>query len=188
MIMPLVDTLSRVGSLKETMLMMMIFLQVRIFKISMKIFKALSRMMKNFPQVRILNAMKMIMSMVDTMLMMIFLQMRILKVLMMMMKFFLLVRILMELIVLRVMMIFLQVNIFMEDPMTLVRMVIIFVLSLIFLLSMNMTMDLGIKIMFSIIQLQQIKGDQHSLIQSPDNVLLDFVLVMRKFLLGRMIK
>jgi hypothetical protein len=41
----------------------------------MKIFKALSRMVKIFTQVGIFKAMKMIMSMVDTMLMMIFLQM-----------------------------------------------------------------------------------------------------------------
>ena len=89
-------------------------------------------MVKIFTRVGILKAMKMIMSMVDTMLMMIFRQMSIFKVPMMMMEKFLQVRILMELIVLRVMMIFLQVNIFMEDPMTLVSMVIIFLVSLIF--------------------------------------------------------
>jgi hypothetical protein len=78
-----------------------------------------------------------------------------------MMKTLLLEKSLIALIVLRVMMIFLQVNIFMEDPMTLVRMVIIFLVSLILLLStrlsMKMMMDLGMKIMFSIIQLKQIK-------------------------------
>jgi hypothetical protein len=41
----------------------------------MKVFKELSKMVKIFTQVGILKAMKMIMSMVDTMLMMIFLQM-----------------------------------------------------------------------------------------------------------------
>ena len=54
---------------------MLIFLQVRIFKILMKVFKAPSKMVKVFTQVGILKAMKMIMSIVDTMLMMIFLQM-----------------------------------------------------------------------------------------------------------------
>jgi hypothetical protein len=65
MIIKLVDTLSRVRNLKAVMLMMMIFLQVEIFKIMMKIFKALSRMMNNFPQVGFLKVVKMIMSMVD---------------------------------------------------------------------------------------------------------------------------
>ena len=54
---------------------MLIFLQVRIFKILMKVFKALSKMVEIFTQVGILKAMKMIMSIVDTMFMMIFLQM-----------------------------------------------------------------------------------------------------------------
>ena len=53
---------------------MLIFLQVRIFKILMKVFKALSKM-EIFTQVGILKAMKMIMSIVDTILVMIFLQM-----------------------------------------------------------------------------------------------------------------
>jgi hypothetical protein len=85
MIMPMVDTLSRVGNLQTTMLMIMIFLKVRIFKVLMKIFvqvrifkvsmkiflqvkifKALSRVMKNFPKAGILKAVKMIMPMVDT--------------------------------------------------------------------------------------------------------------------------
>jgi hypothetical protein len=62
------------------MLMMLIFFQVRIFKILMRIFKALRRMVKKFTQVGILKEVKMIMSMVDTMLMMIFLPLRIFKV------------------------------------------------------------------------------------------------------------
>jgi hypothetical protein len=66
MIMPMVDTLSRVGNLKASMLMMVIFLQARIFKALTNIFKALRRRMKNFPQVGILKAVKMIMPMVDT--------------------------------------------------------------------------------------------------------------------------
>jgi hypothetical protein len=48
------------------MIGMKIFLQVRSFKVSMKISKALMNMMENFPQVEILKAMKMIMTMVDT--------------------------------------------------------------------------------------------------------------------------
>jgi hypothetical protein len=56
-------------------MLMLIFLHIRIFKILMKIFKALSRMVKIFTQVGIMKEMKMIMSMVDTMLMMSFLQM-----------------------------------------------------------------------------------------------------------------
>jgi hypothetical protein len=56
-------------------MLMLIFLKVRIFKILMKISKALRRMVKILNQVGILKAMKMIMSMVDTLLMMIFLQM-----------------------------------------------------------------------------------------------------------------
>ena len=71
MIMTMVDTLSRVGNLKATMLVMMIFLQLKIFKVPMKIFlkvrisKAQMRMMKNFPQVGILKVVMMIMVMVD---------------------------------------------------------------------------------------------------------------------------
>jgi hypothetical protein len=59
MIMTMVDTLSRVGNLKTTMLVMMNFLQVSILKVPMKIFlqvrisKAQMRMMKNPPQVGI---------------------------------------------------------------------------------------------------------------------------------------
>jgi hypothetical protein len=74
MIIPMVDTLSQVGNLKETMLKM-IFLQVSIFKVLMmmmmeiflqvRILKALMRMTNSFPQVGILKVVKMIMSMVD---------------------------------------------------------------------------------------------------------------------------
>jgi len=56
-------------------MLMLIFLQVTVFKILMKFFKALSKMVKIFSRVGILKAMKMIMTIVDTMLMMIFLQM-----------------------------------------------------------------------------------------------------------------
>ena len=70
----------------------------------------------------------------------------------MMRKTFLQVNNLMAFIMFNMMMIFLQVKTFMEDPMTLVRMVIIFLLSLIFLLVMRlatkMMMGLGMNIMF----------------------------------------
>jgi hypothetical protein len=85
------------------------------------------RMMNNFPQVRILKVVKMIMSMVDNFFqvgnlkalmvkMMFFLQVEILEAKMMvllMMKTFLLENSLVTFIVLRVIMIFIQVNIFM---------------------------------------------------------------------------
>ena len=75
------------------MIRMIIFLQVRIFKVPINISKAPMNMMKNFPQVEILKVVKMIMAIVDTLsrvgnlkaimlVMMIFLQVRILKVLM----------------------------------------------------------------------------------------------------------
>jgi hypothetical protein len=102
MIMAMVNTLSRVGNLKNTMLAMMIFLQVSIFKVPIKmmniflhvrIFKGLTRMMKNLPQVGIFKVVKIIIPFVDilsrvgnlnaTMLMMmIFLQVRIFMILM----------------------------------------------------------------------------------------------------------
>jgi hypothetical protein len=56
-------------------MLMLIFFQARIFKILMKVFKALSNMVNNFTEVGILKSMKIIMSIIDTMLMMIFLQM-----------------------------------------------------------------------------------------------------------------
>ena len=55
-------------------MLMLIFLQVRIFMIVMKVFKELSKMVEIFTQVGISKAMKMIMSIVDIMLMIIFLQ------------------------------------------------------------------------------------------------------------------
>jgi hypothetical protein len=83
------------------MIGMKISLQVRSFKVPMKISKAPMKMMEKFPQVEIVKAMKMIMTMVDTfsrvgnlkttmLVIMNFLQVRILKVLM---KSFLQVRI-----------------------------------------------------------------------------------------------
>jgi hypothetical protein len=124
-----------------------------------------------------------------------FLHVNILEALMMvllMMNTFLLEKSLMELIFLRVIMLFLQVNIFMEDPMTLVGMVIIFQVSLRFLLSMRvsmkMTLDLGMKIIFSIIQLQQIKVIDILLFDLLTMFCLIFLLVMRKILLVRMMK
>jgi hypothetical protein len=72
MIMTMVDTLSRVGKLKTTMLVMMNFLQVRIFKVLMniflqvRIFRARMRMMKTPPKVGILKVMMMIMEMLDS--------------------------------------------------------------------------------------------------------------------------
>jgi hypothetical protein len=62
-------------------MLMLIFLQVRIFKILMKVFKVLRKMVKIFTQVGILKAMKMTMSIVDTMLMMIFLQIKMMEML-----------------------------------------------------------------------------------------------------------
>jgi hypothetical protein len=56
-------------------MLMLIFLQVRIFKILMKVFKALRKMVEIFTQVGILKAMKMIISIVDTILMIILFQM-----------------------------------------------------------------------------------------------------------------
>jgi hypothetical protein len=48
------------------MIGMIIFFQVRIFKVPIKISKAPMNMMKNFSQVEILKVVKMIMEMVDT--------------------------------------------------------------------------------------------------------------------------
>ena len=72
MIMTMVDTLSWVGNLKTTMLVIMSFLQVSILKVLIKSFlqvrisKARIRMKKNFPQVGILKVMMTIMEMLDS--------------------------------------------------------------------------------------------------------------------------
>jgi hypothetical protein len=73
--MEMLDNLSRMGNLKEAMLVIMVFLQVRIFKVLMRmmkiflqvrIFKPVMRMMKNFPRVGIFKVVKMITPLVDT--------------------------------------------------------------------------------------------------------------------------
>jgi hypothetical protein len=92
-----VDTFSREGNLKTTMLVIMNFLLVMILNVLMKIFlqvrisKAQMRMKNNYPQVEILKVMMKIMAMLDNLyrmrnlkeamlVLMIFLQVRIFKV------------------------------------------------------------------------------------------------------------
>jgi hypothetical protein len=74
-IMEILKSISPMRNLKEAIFVMMIFLQVRIFKVPMRImkiflqvriFKTVMRMMKNIPQVAILKVVNIITPLVDT--------------------------------------------------------------------------------------------------------------------------